>query len=243
MKTLGGLIGLVGFAVLGVLVWAGAQCSVDTARATYYHLELTVPATFCRDRAGDPSCASFPKVAALQLHGLWVDYADGPAPRYPAGTCSGGGCQYLDHPPTDGYCRVLPEPPGLYASPAWKEKHGYFAGAEKCLERHEWVKHGTCSPMEAPAWGAWSLDKTAEIAGRIGIKAYEPLSQAAIDAAVRTNLPELDGAVTFTCKKDALASLSVDYAWGQTPGAVRKRPEGRNRYNGCRKTIVLPSRP
>lgn len=228
--------------------WAGpasaaASCQVEPSFGPYYHLELTVPAAFCKTVKDDPSCAAFPKPSAIQLHGLWVDYARGRGGvRWPSGSCDAAGCELLDGKGVD-FCQALPDMPDIYQSTAWQSGKGYFAGTEKCLERHEWVKHGTCSPMAPAAWAEWSLTKTAEIATKLAAPLDRPIVQGQFDALVRANLPELDGAIHARCNGGALVSFSVDYEWGATPGAVRKTASGRNEFTGCGSAFTIPTRP
>jgi len=228
-------------AALAVAVTAPAladtSCSVSTEWQPYYHLELTVPATFCKEKRRDASCRGFPKPAAIQLHGLWVDYAAGSGDRFPEGSCTETGCRT-----GADFCR-LPDVPALYRTDAWKKKQGYFAGTEKCLERHEWVKHGSCSPMDPATWITWSLDTTEAIVTGLALPVDKPLSRTEFDAAVAARLPELVGAFRLTCKGGLLVSLSVDYDWGPEPGAPRKPRSGKTRFGRCGDGFVIPSRP
>lgn len=216
---------------------AAPSCAVDSARPMLYRLELTIPATFCRNRPYDPSCRDFPKPSRIQLHGLWPNYRSG----FPEGNCPDSECPNQS-PELGTYCRY-PEPPGLYQSDAWKTLHGYMAGTESCLERHEWVKHGTCTPMAATAYFAWSLENTRRIAAALRWPADRPVFRRQFDQRVAKRLPELAGAVRLTCKDGALASLYVLYEWGPVPSRPIATRGGTNHYGNCPNSFLIPALP
>lgn len=214
---------------------AEPTCKVDLNKDPYYRLELTASATFCKGRnnQNDPSCKDFPKEGAIQLHGLWPNYKEG----YPTGICNASECP--PHRPT--YCEY-PSPPNLYESEGWKSIKGYMAGLEKCLERHEWVKHGVCSPMSAPAYFEWSLAKTKEISEAFAPYVDRKLSRKAFNQLIAFKLPDIDGAVRLKCAGSNLYSMSVFYQWGDTPQAVIPTTSGQNSFGNCKKTFRIPSK-
>lgn len=226
--------------VLG-LFFATAQaapfCQVDPSRPKFYRLELTVPAAFCSPSSDDPSCQGFPKAELIQLHGLWPNYDRG----YPEGDCSPSECRELKFS-SGRYCGY-PEMPEVYASRSWKDLKPYMAGVEKCLERHEWVKHGTCSPLTAAQYFDWSLRKTREIVDKLALPADRPIAQDSFNGSVARNLPELNGAFNLKCRGNRLVSLHVLYEWGKEgPGRPLRNDSGRNRIS-CPYKFVVPSRP
>lgn len=225
-----------------VLAWSGAGqgepgCSVDPEQPKLYRLELTVPATFCRGRADDLSCRTFPKPSLLQLHGLWPNYRSG----FPVGGCSPGEC-VRQNPGLGAYCQY-PAPPGLYESSAWQGLKDYMAGAESCLERHEWVKHGTCTPMDAPAYFRWALNTTRRIAARLDLPSDRRMSRAAFNRRVKRKLPDLDGAIRLTCKSGALSSLYVLYEWGDVPARPIPTRDRANHFGNCPRSFLIPALP
>ncbi|WP_417915528.1 ribonuclease T2 family protein [Candidatus Electronema sp. JM] len=235
-------------AVLAALVAApfAAQaepsCTVAN-KEKIYRLELSVPATFCRTAGGDPSCTVMPKKSLLQLHGLWPNYKSS---GYPTGQCaSPGECKEL--PAAQGkYCGYI-EPKGLYDSAEWKDlSEAYMAGKEKCLERHEWVKHGTCTQMAPPEYFAWALKETKRIADALALEPDKKMSPAEFNKAVKDKLPELDGAVHIGCKgnkKNKLVSnLYVIYEWGKEPGKPVKTNSGQNAIGNCGNSFMFPSK-
>jgi len=219
---------------------ATPTCAVSSSKQKLYRLDLTVPATFCMGPKGksDPSCKNFPKDSLLQLHGLWPNYTKG----YPEGKCSASECP-IQSDANGKYC-AYPKPKGLYESDVWKTGHGYMAGAEKCLERHEWVKHGTCSPMEPTAYFGWALETTKHISETLKIPADTPITRTDFDAMIAKNAPELAGAVRLQCSgKKYVSGLYVLYDWGNTPGSVIQTTSGKNSFGNCGKILVFPSKP
>jgi ribonuclease T2 len=145
--------------------------------------------------------------------------------------------------PTANYCEALPTVPALYQSTAWRNLRGYFAGGERCLERHEWVKHGTCTPMDAAQWVRWVLDEAVEIATKLDLPTDTPISRRIFNDAVDKNLPAFSGAFHLRCKGNALLELYIEFVWGASPGAVIKTATGQNDYRRCPDVFVIPSRP
>jgi ribonuclease T2 len=229
-------------ASLGGATEAAASCFVDQSRSPHYTLALTVVATYCRANRADAACKTFPKASAIQLHGLWVDYRLGPDPKYPVASCTDPGCAALDHSGVN-FCDALPAVPGLYQSAIWRKLKGYFAGGERCLERYEWIKHGTCTPMDVAHWGGWALDQTVEIAAKLGLPTDTPISRQRFDDAIDQNLPAFSGAFHLRCAGTALSDLYIDFVWGASPGAVIKTAARRNDYRRCPDVFVIPSRP
>lgn len=216
---------------------AEPTCQVDPGKEKFYRLEWTVPATFCASNRRDPSCERFPKHSPIQLHGLWPNYVQG----YPEGTCSPVECKEQSEA-RGKYC-AFPEPPELYASPSWTARKAYMAGTENCLERHEWVKHGTCSPLKATEYFDWSLRKTQEITDQLALPVDTPISKAMFDKTVAKKLPELKGAFNLSCRGKRLNTLHIRYTWEPTgPGTPIKNASGRNVIS-CPNKFILPSKP
>lgn len=235
-------------AVLSALIAApfAAQakpgCTVEN-KEKIYRLELSVPATFCRTAGCDPSCKVMPKKSLLQLHGLWPNYKSN---GFPAGTCNPASeCKEKDE--CEGKFCSYPEPEGLYASAEWKDlSDAYMAGKEKCLERHEWVKHGTCTQMTPPEYFSWALKETKKIADALVLEPDKKMSPEQFNKAVKDKLPDLDGAVHIGCKgskKNKLVSnLYVIYEWGKDPGKPVKTNSGKNAMGNCGNSFMFPSK-
>ncbi|RZI47287.1 hypothetical protein EDM53_02845 [Rickettsiales endosymbiont of Peranema trichophorum] len=216
-------------------------CKVDSDKSLYYRLELSVPATFCKfSKVKDPTCESFPKEELVQLHGLWPNYTSS---GFPEGKCSEKGCPKPK--PGQGKFCALPIPKGLYNSQIWKLHSKYMGGREKCLERHEWIKHGLCTPMKDKPmkYFGFALKTTKNIVDALSIEGDKPMSQSDISLRIKEKLPELDGAVQITCRGKYASAISVMYSWGNEPGAVILNSDNANHFVGCKDTIIFPSKP
>lgn len=226
--------------VAGLWTLAGdakPSCSVDPGRSKVYRLELTVPATYCRRAAGEPDCRDFPKRSAIQLHGLWPNYQSG----YPQGNCPRTECP--ERPDDEGRYCAYPALTQVYQATWWPELKPYMAGTEKCLERHEWVKHGTCSPMDAASYFHWALDNTRRIATALDALADQRVTRSRFDDMVRDRLPDLAGSLRLNCKGGALASLYVLYEWGERPTRPIPTRDAGTHFGNCRDAFTIPTRP
>lgn len=216
---------------------AKPSCDVDPTQHKVYRLELTVPATYCRQARDEADCQVFPKRTPLQLHGLWPNYESG----YPEGSCPYPECR--EQAPAAGRYCAYPDLPEVYKAEWWPELKTYMAGTDKCLERHEWVKHGTCSPMDSAAYFHWSLETTQRIATALAPLADQPLTRARFNDFVRARLPEFAGTLRLGCKGRAVSSVYVLYEWGNRPQQPIRTQDPGNHFGNCREPFVLPSRP
>lgn len=131
--------------VLLVLPLAACEPAEDF---DHYVLALSWQPAFCEVNAEKPECNDLEEsgfaARNVTLHGLWPSAADG------------------EHP---AYCGVDPVPRDQDAAGQWcaLPAHGADAqtqgelrrlmpGARSCLDRHEWLKHGTCSGLAADAY-------------------------------------------------------------------------------------------
>jgi len=225
------------FLLGSAVAWAKPSCRVDTTREKVYRLELTVPATYCRRATDEPDCRDFPKRTPIQLHGLWPNYESG----YPQGRCSQAECRE-QFGIAGRYCGY-PALPDVYRTDWWPELKEYMAGTAKCLERHEWVKHGTCSPMDPERYFHWSLATTRRIADALAPLADQPLTRRQFNDVIRTRLPELADSLRLSCKGGALSSVYVLYEWGPQPTQPIPTRESGSHFGNCRDPFVIPSRP
>jgi ribonuclease I len=223
---------------VAVDVQAESRCTVQN-KAKVYRLDLSVPGTFCKNGGSDPSCKVLPKKSVLQLHGLWPNYT---SRDYLEGECNPESECQTQAQEKGKFCKY-PEPAGLYASEAWKTlAEGYMAGKEKCLERHEWVKHGTCTEMTPPEYFGWALGKTKEIADKLALEPDKEMSRAEFNQRVKEKLPELNGAIHLDCDDNLVSKLYVIYEWGKEPGAPIKTKGGKNAMGNCGNSFTFPSK-
>lgn len=220
---------------------AGAElsCTVSPSKEKFYRLDLSIPATFCIESSDDPSCKNFPKKSLIQLHGLWPNYKKG----FPSGICSAGECKEQDAK-LGKFCSY-PEPGKLYSSGVWKANSEYMAGVEKCLERHEWVKHGTCSTMsnDPVEYFGWSLKMTKHIADALNITPDKAITRAEFNEMIKTGLPELDGSIRVQCKGQNVSGIAIFFSWDKIlPGKPIQTSSGQNSYGNCGNKFIFPSR-
>jgi ribonuclease T2 len=138
-----------------LLVLAGGA----EARPTdFYILALSWEPAFCEGHAGKPECRSLSPdrfdAGHLVLHGLW------PQPRSNV-YCTIG--ETLRRSAEEGRWSDLPEPDLTQATR--RRLAVAMPGSQSLLERHEWLKHGTCYPGPAEAYFARALDLLDEVNG------------------------------------------------------------------------------
>lgn len=114
----------------------------------HYILALSWQPAFCEANAQRPECAELDDgdfaAANLVLHGLWPNAADGDHPFY----C---GVMETDRDAdTSGAWCALPEA-GADAETR-RDLAEVMPGSRSCLDRHEWIKHGTCSGLDGDAY-------------------------------------------------------------------------------------------
>ena len=143
-------------AALAAMGWSTAVLSPPAAAGAErtWVLALTWEPAFCQfEDHRPPECADLSGFAAARpvLHGLWPE----------------GG----------SYCGVDEETRGTDAARAWEalpplalspevaaRLDEAMPGRRSHLDRHEWIKHGTCSGLDAEAYYRLSLDLVARMA-------------------------------------------------------------------------------
>jgi ribonuclease T2 len=122
------------------------------ARPTdFYILALSWEPAFCQDHADKPECrsatASRFDARHLALHGLW------PEPRDNVYCAVEDTRRQSDE---SGRWSDLPAPD---LTPATRRRLAVaMPGSQSLLERHEWLKHGSCFPATAEAYFGRALD-------------------------------------------------------------------------------------
>jgi len=122
--------------------------TASTRQPTHYVLALSWEPAFCAAHGDKPECsvaAQRDSATRLSLHGLWPDPNEycGVAARDiaadKAGHWSALPAVGLDAPTRTRLARRMP-------------------GTQSLLERHEWLKHGTCSGVDANTYFGRALD-------------------------------------------------------------------------------------
>jgi len=127
--------------------FALAACD-DSPDITHYVLALSWQPAFCELNADRPECRELDSgdfaASHLTVHGLWPN--DRP----------GGGPSHCD---VDAATKALDQPKSWCELPKPKLKAETSAqlapampGTASCLDRHEWIKHGSCSGLDANSY-------------------------------------------------------------------------------------------
>jgi ribonuclease T2 len=148
------------------LALAGALLSAcdDSPKVTHYVLALSWQPAFCELNADRRECRMFDATdfgaTRLTVHGLWPNDRPNAGPTY----CGiDEETKTLDKPKT--WCQ-LPKPP---VSPELRRELSIrMPGVMSCLDRHEWIKHGTCAGTDAEGY----FGKTLWLDGKVHATAF-----------------------------------------------------------------------
>ena len=128
---------------------AGPPDQAPASKPTHYVLSLSWEPSFCAGHGGKAECAAeTPKgfdASHFTLHGLWPD------PREYCGVPA----QAIAADKADDWSAL----PAVTLSAANRARlKQLMPGTQSLLERHEWVKHGTCSGVDADAYFGRALN-------------------------------------------------------------------------------------
>lgn len=219
------------------LVACGLLCACEPAtEIDHYVLALSWQPAFCERNADKPECRELASndfaATNLVLHGLWPNAAEGEHPSY----CGvGSGDRSADD--ASNWC-ALPQT-GADQDTQFDLKR-LMPGAKSCLDRHEWIKHGTCSGLDGDAYFDASVRLVREmqstqlselLRGNIGgqlsmrrlIQAFEQDFGAGAAAALQIICRRGGGRAYLTEIRLALRREAID----KPPGAIDK-PLSRN---------------
>lgn len=195
--------------VLFALLLAPLASCAEPPRFDYYLLALTVAPAFCEDepqrKRKFAQCRALsapgPQALPLTLHGLWPNRADRRHPAYCGGESGGAFCRLPPlHLPADTRERLR------RAMPAMAD----------CLDRYQWMKHGSCSGLREGAYFAASAALTERVNRAIGTEIARHRGREVDLAGLRATLakrdPALRDAVTFDCRTP------------RTPVPAKRRP-------------------
>lgn len=174
-----------------------------------YVLAVSWQPAFCEGHTDKPECASQSDdrfdATHFTLHGLW------PQPRSAVYCGVDAGIEALDRP---GSWHRLP--PVELATETRAALDEVMPGTQSALDRHEWIKHGTCYGPSQEEYFAESLFLLSQLndsavravfAGRIGgVLSADQLAQA-FDASFGTGAGER---VTMDCAADGSRELVVE---------------------------------
>jgi ribonuclease T2 len=181
----------------------------DSARFDYYLLALSVAPAFCEDqperKKSYAQCRNLTapafRAVPLTLHGLWPNRLDRRHPAYCQGESRGAFCSL---------------PPLSLTPPTRAQLDKVMPGSADCLERYQWVKHGSCTGMPVEAYYKASAELTERVNRAIGGDISRHMGRAVSLVELRAALsradPELLDAVSFDCRTP------------RTPDPAKRRP-------------------
>ena len=131
----------------------------DSPTVTHYVLALSWQPAFCELNADKPECRELDggdfAASHLAVHGLWPNDRPGSGPS---------------HCGVDQATKALDEPKNWCSLPQPKLEAETRAaldpampGIASCLDRHEWIKHGTCAGIDADDYFADTVRLAAAI--------------------------------------------------------------------------------
>lgn len=230
-------------AFLIAIAAAGVAGAEDPGGKTRFILAASWQPAFCETNQRKPECNSQTKhrfdATNFSLHGLWPmrkDYCD-----------VSSNLRAADR---DGDWKKLPEVVLSAATKAALDKA--MPGTQSGLERHEWVKHGTCTKMSADDYFATSVRLIDELnasavrdlfAANIG----KPLTAEAIKAAFDKSYgPGAGDRVKMSCRRAGgnrvISELTIGLSEDATSNgetSLRDLIQGAGRTSfGCNKGVV-----
>ncbi|MGH6893952.1 MAG: ribonuclease T2 family protein [Dongiaceae bacterium] len=127
----------------------------------HYVLALSWQPAFCEFRQDRPECRALDSrdfaARHLALHGLWPNSGPNEGPTY-CGVDSS--VEALDRP--QSWCELPEIDVGAETRAALAPA---MPGTRSCLDRHEWIKHGTCAGIDVETYFAGMLDLAAAVHG------------------------------------------------------------------------------
>ncbi|HET6621932.1 MAG TPA: hypothetical protein VFG64_18485 [Dongiaceae bacterium] len=149
-------------ALLAALALAGCD---ENPSFDHLVLALSWEPAFCQFNADKPECRALGggdfASTHLAIHGLWPDTAESKRLRY----CGvDDKIKTLDQ--SNRWCE-LPEPQLSAATRAALD--AAMPGARSCLDRHEWIEHGSCAGIDAERYFSTTLRLAAAVqASKLG---------------------------------------------------------------------------
>lgn len=232
-----------------ILLLLLAACERE-ADFDYYVLALSWEPAFCATHGDKPECraldASDFAASNLVLHGLWPNAAHGDEPAY-----CGVGASTRTADEAGQWCD-LPDPGA--DEQTQDDLQRLMPGAESCLDRHEWLKHGICSGLGGDAYfdAAARLTEAFQETGladvlRRGVGREIPLARL-IDAFERDFGSEAGAALTVTCRRAGGRAYLAEIRLALRPEAIDK-PLGADSLflqgdpprGGCPRNVIIDS--
>ncbi len=198
-------------AVLAAIWFANAR--QYTGGGKRYVLAISWQPAFCETRPGKPECKSQRqagnRIDKFSLHGLW------PQPR--RNTYCGVGDAIRDRD-KGGNWLALPAP--ALSPELAKRLARAMPGVASGLERHEWIKHGTCYGKSAREYFQHSLDLLDAINNsQLGVLFASAIGRALTGDTIRAGFEQTFGPgagqhMRIACKQDGNRRLIVEITIG-----------------------------
>ncbi len=158
MRWRAGLLLLCSAAILATIAWT-ASPSDEAPPIDHYVLALSWQPTFCEFNADKPECRSLEPgsfaATRLAIHGLWPDSHENKRLRH----CGvDAAVVAMDEP--ERWCEL---PMGELSADTRAALDLAMPGARSCLDRHEWIEHGTCAGVDAEGYFATTLRLAAAV--------------------------------------------------------------------------------
>jgi len=188
----------------------------------HYVLALSWEPAFCQFNADKPECRQLGNAdfaaSHLAIHGLWPDTRESKRLRY---------CGVDEHvellDQRNRWCE-LPKPELSTGTRADLERA--MPGARSCLDRHEWIEHGSCAGTSAESYFSTTLRLAAAVrasplgdllADNVGREVARGKLIDAFEAAFGNGA---GAALTLLCKPTAAGSLLIEIRMTLEPSAV-----------------------
>jgi ribonuclease T2 len=186
----------------------------------FFILAVSWQPAFCETAPDKPECrsqsASRFDASHFTLHGLWPqgEYCDVSARNEQLDRAG----RWSDLPPVD------------LSAPLRRELETAMPGTQSQLDRHEWIKHGTCFPGDAEAYFAASLTLLEQLnaspvrdlfAGSVGKRLTQQQIRGAFDQAFGVATGD---SVRITCEDDGNRTLVSELTLGLW-GTIDRTPD------------------
>jgi ribonuclease T2 len=218
----------------------------DESPPDHYVLALSWQPTFCEFNGDKPECGELDgtdfAATHLAIHGLWPDSPQSTRLRY----C--GVEEEVERIDEQSRWCELPEPEITDKTRAELERA--MPGVRSCLDRHEWIEHGTCARVSAEEYFAITLRLASDVrASRLGqllaANVNRTLPRRKLIQAFEAEYgPGAGRALTLLCKPLGEENLLIEIRITLEPSAMDGRLDGRDLRLGtprgsCPTTILI----
>lgn len=225
------------------LLAGGSAPKVD-----HYVLALSWQPTFCQFNADRPECRELDEAdfaaTHLAIHGLWPDTPQSTRLRY----C--GVDEEVERIDRQNRWCELPEPE--ISDETRSELARAMPGVRSCLDRHEWIEHGTCARVSTEEYFAITLRLASNVrASQLGKLLAANVSRTLprrklIEAFEAAYGPGAGKALTLLCKPLGKESLLIEVRITLEPSAMDGdlaeqdlRPTAPGVRGSCPATILI----